>query len=398
MRDGFKIIDSDIHVIEPSDLYERYLDKRYLPHAPTYVTGPEQRTRHNWLLEMPGREERIPQINLGEGFRSVREDQLGDTLDDAIEDDYGPNSTLRAMDLEGVDIAAVFRTWAQGHVSIDGLDPQFANALYRAYNNWLADFCSTDPGRLKGVALISLHDIDLAVKEVRRAVNELGMVGVTLEPNPLNGRFFHDPECDPLWNECQELNVPVCFHDTNVGYNASHHANFMRAHPNPGVMGNTFAFPTGLQQAIGSLTLGGVFDRFPSLRAAFLEGNFSWVPWLLWRLDEQWELYGGGEDVMLKKNPSEYFLSQCVLSCEAGESIAKHAFAAIGNDNVVLSTDFPHLDSPFPHAIETFLGLPDISDETKRKALWDNCVWLYALNGPDLEATIKRTGANALVS
>ena len=67
---------------------------------------------------------------------------------------------------------------------------------------------------------------------------------------------------------------------------------------------------------------------------------------------------------------------------EAGEDIAKFAFDAIGNENVVLSTDFPHFDSPFPHTIDTFLSLPGISDETKRKALWDNCARLYAMKDP----------------
>ena len=62
----------------------------------------------------------------------------------------------------------------RGMISFDAMDPEFAAALCRAYNNWLADYCNKDPERLKGAALISLHSIDLAVKETRRAVTELG--------------------------------------------------------------------------------------------------------------------------------------------------------------------------------------------------------------------------------
>ena len=382
MKNGFRILDSDIHVIEPPDLYERYLDQKYQAYAPTFIPSPGRKFRNNWLLNVPGEDRKVQQYAIREKFREARVARVGHHLKDAEQDGYGPDSMLRAMDMEGVDVATLFRTWAQGHVSFDAMDPEFAAALCRAYNNWLADYCNKDPDRLKGAALISLHSIELAVKETRRAVTELGMLGVTFEPNPINGRFFHDPECGPLWDVAQELDIPVCLHDTAVGHNATHHANFMRSHPSPGVFGNTFAFPLGLMEAVGSFTMGGVLETFPRLRVAFLEGNFSWVPWLLWRLDEQWEMYGPGEDVELAKKPSEYFLSQCVVSVEAGEDIAKFAFDAIGNENVVLSTDFPHFDSPFPHAIDTFLSLPGISDETKRKALWDNCARLYAMKDP----------------
>ena len=379
MKNGFQILDSDIHVVEPPDLYERYLEERFKPQAPTFISSPTRPYRNNWLISIPGQEQKVPQLVVRERYRRTRMEKVAPHLNDAMEDNYGPGSMLRGMDVEGVDVAVLFRTWAQGHVSLDDLEPEYAVAVCRAFNNWLADFCEAAPERLKGVALISLHSVDLAIQEARRAVSELGMLGVTLEPNPLNGRYFTDPECDPLWNEAVELDVPVCFHDTNVGHNRTHHANFLRTHPNPGVLGNTFAFPLSLMETIGSLCLGGVLERFPRLRVAFLEGNFSWVPWLLWRLDEQWEMYGAGEDVQLSKKPSEYFLAQCVVSVEAGESVAKHAFDAIGDDNVVFSTDFPHFDSAFPHAVDNFLALPDISEETKRKTLWDNCARLYGM-------------------
>ena len=379
MKNGFQILDSDIHVVESPDLYERYLEERFKPQAPIFVSTPEHQHRNNWLLTIPGQKQKVPQYAIPEKFRETRMEAVASFLKDAIDDNYGPGSMVRGMDVEGVDVAVLFRTWAQGHVSLDDLEPECAVALCRAYNNWLADFCSADPERLKGAALISLHSVDLAIQEARRAVTERGMLGVVLEPNPLNGRYFTDPECDPLWNELQELDVPLCFHDTYVGHNKTHHANFLRTHPNAGVLGNTFAFPLSLMETIGSLCLGGVLERFPRLRVAFLEGNFSWVPWLLWRLDEQWEMYGAGEDVQLSKKPSEYFLAQCVVSVEASESVAKYAFAAIGDDNVVFSTDFPHFDSAFPYAVDKFLALPDISEETKRKTLWDNCARLYGM-------------------
>ena len=82
----------------------------------------------------------------------------------------------------------------------------------------------------------------------------------------------------------------------------------------------------------------------------------------------------------LPLQPSEYFLRQCVLSMEADEELAADVMERFGNDLMVISTDYPHPDSAFPHAMNEFFEL-DLPDETRRKVLWDNCARLYALEG-----------------
>ena len=84
-------------------------------------------------------------------------------------------------------------------VSIDDLEPDYATACCAAFNNWLADYCQTNPRRLKPAAIVSLHDPELAAAEARRAVEHKGHVGVILLPMPVNGRYFNAPECDVLW-------------------------------------------------------------------------------------------------------------------------------------------------------------------------------------------------------
>ena len=129
--------------------------------------------------------------------------------------------------------------------------------------------------------------------------------------------------------------------------------------------------------AIGDITWGGVCERFPNLRIAFLEGNCGWLPWLLWRLDERWELLGDGFAPQAKIKPSEYFKRQCWVSVDCEEESVKYAIDYLGkSDNIVFSTDFPHIDAQFPHSSDEFLKLP-ISDEDKRKILWDNCATFY---------------------
>jgi predicted TIM-barrel fold metal-dependent hydrolase len=131
--------------------------------------------------------------------------------------------------------------------------------------------------------------------------------------------------------------------------------------------------------AAGSMILGGVLERFPNLKVAFLEGNCSWLPWWLYRMDDQWNKFGGGDEVKLNELPSVYFQRQCFISIDADEAPAADMIHRLGDGNVVFSTDYPHPDSAFPHAVEEFLDLPGIGDRSKKKILWDNCARLYGL-------------------
>ena len=132
---------------------------------------------------------------------------------------------------------------------------------------------------------------------------------------------------------------------------------------------------------MGPFCAGGILEKHPRLKVAFLEGNCSWLPWLLWRLDEHWELFSDTDAPNTKMKPSEYFKRQCYVSVDCEESPIKYAIDYIGNENIIFSTDFPHVDAQFPHSSDHFLQLP-ISDEDKRKILWDNCARFYGMEVP----------------
>jgi predicted TIM-barrel fold metal-dependent hydrolase len=132
--------------------------------------------------------------------------------------------------------------------------------------------------------------------------------------------------------------------------------------------------------AIASMTAGGVLERFPRLRVAFLEGNCSWLPWLLWRLDEYWQMSSEGEDAPLRMLPSEYFRRQCFISVDADEDQVASVIQTLGDEVLVFSTDYPHPDSHFPEATTRFLDLP-IPPESRGRILWDNCARLYGMDG-----------------
>ena len=110
---------------------------------------------------------------------------------------------------------------------------------------------------------------------------------------------------------------------------------------------------------------------------AFLEGTAGWLPWWLWRMDEHWELMGPGFDTELSKLPSACFARQCWIATDPDEAGLHRVIDAIGNDRIVISTDYSHSDGLFPEATNEFLSLEKLSEESQRRILWNNCASLY---------------------
>jgi predicted TIM-barrel fold metal-dependent hydrolase len=290
------------------------------------------------------------------------------------------------MDAEGLDLAVLFPTrglFVLGldtpqMVGADGLEPPLATAIARAYNDWLHDFCGAHPERFLGAGMIAPHDVDGAVAEARRCVEHLGFKAVFLAPGAVNRRPWHHPAYDPLWAECERLGVAVGFHGGGQNYLRP---DFSLEIFDRLMMWHTFSQPLGIMATAVSLTAGGVCERFPKLRFALLEGNCSWAPWLFYRLDEHYEWVGRLEAPDLRMKPSEYFRRNCWLSVEADEEPVRQYVEVFGDDNLVFSTDYPHADSKYPRAVESFLTLP-LSEPAKRKILWDNWSRLYDVPAP----------------
>ena len=124
----------------------------------------------------------------------------------------------------------------------------------------------------------------------------------------------------------------------------------------------------------------GVFARHPKLRVAFLEANCSWLPWLLWRLDEAWELDGDVFAPDLKMKPSEYWYRQCYATYQT-DPVGIRLLDLLGEDNVMWGSDYPHPDGIWPDSQE-FLEreLSGVSAEARRKITRDNAMKLYRLS------------------
>jgi predicted TIM-barrel fold metal-dependent hydrolase len=381
VKQGLRVMDSDLHVIEPPDLWQRYLPERFRSRAPV---GSRMGPRDISVLIAGAPPNRAGTAT--ERWNRVLAAHMGPR-----EADYAAfaarawdaRAQLDAMDREGIDVAVLFPSRglfvlgfdSAEHAGKDGIEPELAAALARAYNDWLHAFCGEDPARLVPAAMVAPHDVPAAVDEVSRAVGAQGFRGIFLLPGWVNGRPWHHASYDPLWRECERLSAPVIFHgggpdrlanDFGLGFGESL------------MMWHTFSHCLGPMSALVSLLGGGVLDRFPKLRVGFLEANCSWAPWLVHRLQDHYEDYVGRHEIELAREPLQAFRESCFVAIEADEKPARHYVAEFGDDNVAFSTDFPHPDSKFPNAVDKFLSLP-LPRETQRKILWDNCARLYGL-------------------
>jgi predicted TIM-barrel fold metal-dependent hydrolase len=343
----FKVLDSDIHIIEPPDLWTRYIDPAFRDRAPVGLTEDEGDLRLAHAGQPWGR------VSGVDADRGRRREGRNYALNQQRWKPYAERGwtskvQLEAMDIEGIDVAVVYPSRGLFALTVPDMDPRLGAAMARAYNDWLYEFCQENPERLIGAGMISPFDVNDAVAEARRCVRELGFRGMFLRPNEVNGRNWHDPYYEPLWTELEELEVPLGFHEGSgsqlrqVGEQFG--ANTMLKH--------IYSHPVEMMLTTGAFCAGGILARHPRLRVAFLEGNCSWVPFLLWRMDEHWEWLGDVYAKELTMAPSEYFKRQCFVSVECDEEPVKHVIDAIGDDRIVFSTDFPHGDSKFPRAVE----------------------------------------------
>ncbi len=368
-KNGFRVFDSDMHIMEPPDLWEKYIDDEFKSMAPRGLTSDNVRDLRVAFPNTPQRPRSDPQ-NSGRNF-----DRNQATYRNHSERGWTPDCQLEAMEVEGIDVATLFPTRGLSVLLHPDMAPRFAAAIARAYNSWLADFCSADPSRLYGAGMISVRDINDAVEETYRCVEELKFRTVFLRSNFGDLKPWHDPYYEPLWDALEKLEIPLGFHEASGSSITG-----SQFDPNFGLR-RVYGQPMGQMLGMGHFIGGGILARHPRLKVAFLEANCSWLPWLLWRMDEGYEREGDVAMPDLTMPPTEYFKRQCWVSVEPDETPARHVIEDFGADNIVFSTDYPHGDSKYPEAVNAFMELP-FSDEAKRKILWDNCARLYAVTEP----------------
>jgi uncharacterized protein len=373
MRNGFKIVDTDAHMMEPEDMWERYIEDRYKSEAPrmqalapggfvrkTMVEGePVQRETGKYPTAMDKRLAHIEKKM--ERFKRAKS--------------AGFNAPSRLVDMDelGVDVQILFPTVTGSIVGREFRDTKLLAACCRAYNNWAAEYVSANPQRLRWVTALPMQDVEEAITEVQRAA-KLGCSGHFVRPNPVGGRSLWHDDYAPLWKEIEKTGKPVATHDVTSSHLPSY-GDRMETNTS----GHILSHPFEAMSAMAGLIWFGVVEKCPRLQVVQVEADAGWVPYWLQRMDQHWHYIGPVEHPFLTMTPTEYFKRNFCVGFRGDERTIKAAVDLVGDDNFTWDTDYPHPDGSFPWGIDNMLQQP-IADVSKRKILWDNAARVFGLN------------------
>ena len=397
------LVDADGHTMEPDDLWVERMDHtRWGDWIPRKVTEDEvyETTYVGGVIRSGGRE--IRDAVAREVGKTPKE--LYDMLESIrIAGGNDPHARLADMDRDGIDAAVLYPSLAMFFGPLDEVEAlrnvEFVADCQRAYNDWVAEYCSADPKRLFGIAAVPLQDPERAVAEAERSINELGLKGIFIRPSaylfdesgqelPLNHSAY-----DRFWAACQDLDVPVALHpglhvDTpgacrKFGLVAITEnimlSNSARDELHGGsALGQAVGNTVDMIVSMGRLLMGGVCERFPRLKLLFLEAGGGWIPTQLERMDEQVKAFPL-EKRWLSMLPSEYFKRQCWAGFEAEEWNIADCAEFLGPERILWASDYPHPEFHPGVVKELRERIADLDADAQRKILGGNAIEAYRL-------------------
>jgi predicted TIM-barrel fold metal-dependent hydrolase len=377
-------IDADGHILEPPDMWERYIDPSHRDIAMAIRKDDEGL---EYLDLGGGRVSKIIRKGYPAGLSLM--DRLGGIVyeREPTGSAYVDNAPLGAMDaaerLERLDQENVEKALLYPTVGIlwvaEVEDEAVAQANLKAYNRWIVDFCSDSDGRLVPIAQLSLGDVVSAEKELRRAAAD-GAKGVWVPPFSTTRLPLGDPAHDAIFAACQELGLPLGIHPA-----------FEPKWCAPGRFGEYTSAKYGffhnvtagdaVRHAFTSLFQYGVFARFPELKVIVLESGAGWIGYWLDRMDT---MYGTiqGEPVrrLMPEQPSHYFRRQCWISADPDEKSLAGVIPIVGQDRFFWASDFPHPDHPPDYLPEVERLLESLPESARQPLLGQNVRDAYGLD------------------
>ena len=288
-------------------------------------------------------------------------------------DPSGPQGVLADARREGIDRMVLFPSFGLG---IPGFrDPRFATEIADFYNAWVGDWCAPSGGRLFASAVLPIEDVKAAVGVLERA-RKKGLVCATLPP-ALRDRNLDHPDLDPLWAAAVELGLPVAMHGAPGVHLPKIGVDRFRQY----IQVHCVSFPFDMMTAMTAIVSGGVLERHPRLRVAFLESGVGWVPYFLDRLGEHFEKRGDWIEGGWKRPPREYLeRGQIFVTCEPGEPLLPAAIADLGHEFILYASDYPHWDSEFPESSRKLRERRDVEPEARAAILGGNAQRLFGIS------------------
>jgi aminocarboxymuconate-semialdehyde decarboxylase len=276
---------------------------------------------------------------------------------------------LAAMDAQGLDIAALsINPWWYG------AERDAAAEIIRLQNEGLAEICAAHPDRFVAFATVALQHPDLAAEQVKYAVKELGLRGMSMGCS-VDGTELSDEKFHPVWAACGELDVLVFMHPQGtVPLEASGRLD------GSGVLGNTIGNPLDTTIALSHLIFEGTLDRYPGLKICAVHGGGYFASYAN-RSDAVCTTFPHRVGPLPKKKPSQYlrdgqlYFDSIVFTPEA----LRHLAAEAGPDKIMIGTDYPY--GWTSTEVELVMATPDLTDEDRINILGGTAARLLKLDG-----------------
>ena len=365
-------VDADGHILEPPDLWERYLEPKYRARALRIKSD----DRGLEYLEIDGRPSKLVRNGMPAGLGAMdrvggieyeREAKTGLLyVDNAPLGAMDAEERIRRLDLENLERAFLYPTLGVLWVA-ENEDEALSQAYARAYNRWIVDFCADSQGRLIPIAQLSLGDPEAAEKELRRAAKD-GVKGVWVPPFTMTRKGIGHPDHHRIFAAAQELGLPL-------GIHPSFEPKWAAPGRFPEMRGAKHAFfenaiaSDAVRHAFTTFFSYGVFESFPELRVVVLESGASWIGYWLDRLDTVYgSPQGAGVRARLSEPPSFYFERQCFISGDPDETTLAAIIPQVGEDKFFWASDFPHPDHA-PDYIPNLTRMVEALPESARAGL-----------------------------
>jgi len=363
-----RLISSDGHVTEPPDLWTTRLPPEFRDRAPRLV----QEEDGDWWYCEDRRIAGLSGFDLGWRFEG-REILHTARFEDVVLGGYIPEEHVKDMDSEGLYGDVLYPTTG-GSPLFETRDSQLLSAIFRTYNDWLAEFCSACPSRLKGIAAMNLDEIEEGVEELPRA-RRLGLVGGLISVYPPQEWPYSRSEYDRLWATAQDLEMPLSLHIGTMRPGPGD--DFQQRQASTAFRANRDYW---VRMSLAQMIYAGVFERYPKLKVGTVEHELGWIPFFLERLDYTYTQRNRRSDWIPFENnmlPSDFFRRNAFCSFQQDPLAIQHR-DIIGVDTLMWGWDYPHAESTFPKSREILARiLEGVPEDGRRKIVCDNTARTY---------------------
>jgi predicted TIM-barrel fold metal-dependent hydrolase len=330
----YPVISADSHITEPPNCYIDHIDPAYRDIAPRIVNDGARGD----VFVVDGMKSTIAMGLVAAAGKPAEELTQGGVLfEDLHRSGWDPAARLADQDRDGVSAEVIYPT--VGMVLCNHGDVDYKKACFDAYNQWISGYCETAPDRLLGCGQTAMRSVDEGIADLE-SIKSLGLRGVMMPGNPgLEGHDYDSEVWAPFWEAAIDLGIPLSYHILTT-----------RGERVRGPRLNTFlSIVRGVQDIMGTLVFGGVFERHPDLRVICVEADAGWVPHYMYRMDHAYTRHRNWlqPGVALSKLPSEYFAENIYMTFQDDWTAFAQA-DAMNWRRLMWANDFPHSDSTWP--------------------------------------------------